>query len=58
MVRKDKTPEAHVEVEIMEMFKTPTAVSVATNPVVMASPYSANVANNYTDMFKLEHIHN
>lgn len=57
-VRTDSTPDAHVEVELMEMFKSPTNVSVATNSIVMVTPYSATVADNYKDMFKLDHVHN
>lgn len=57
-VRTNITPELHVQVDVMEMFKSPTAISVAANPVVMVTPYSATVANNYADMFELHHIHN
>ena len=52
------TPEVHLKVELMEVFKTPTTISVAATPTVMASPYSANVATNYADMFSLDHVHN
>jgi len=52
------TPEVHLKVELMEVFKTPTTISVAATPTVMASPYSANVANNYADMFSIDHVHN
>ena len=58
MVRSDATPEYHIMVDVMQLFKSPTTISVAANPTVMASPFSANVANNYTDMFVLDHIHN
>lgn len=57
-VRKDATPSCHVEVEIMEIFKSPTTVSVASNPTVMDVAYSQNIANNYADMFELHHVHN
>ena len=57
-VRKDITPRCHVEVEIMEIFKAPTTVSVAANPTVMVTPYSQSIANNYADMFELHHVHN
>jgi hypothetical protein len=42
----------------MEMFKTPNAISVATKPVIMVDPASKNIADNYVDMFKIDHIHN
>lgn len=57
-VSKTVTPEMHIEVDILEMFKNPTKVSIAANPTVMVSPYSATIANNYADMFVLHHIHN
>lgn len=57
-VRSDATPAVHVLVDIMEMFKNPTNVSVATNSVVMVTPYAATIADNYKDMFKLDHVHN
>lgn len=57
-VTKTITPEMHIEVDILEMFKNPTKVSIAANPTVMVSPYSAIIANNYADMFMLHHIHN
>ncbi len=58
-IRKDHhAAHLHVFVDIMDMFKSPNAISVATNPTVHASPFSANLANNYMDMFVLDHIHN
>lgn len=57
-VRTNIKPNFHVTVDIMEMFKTPTTISVAANPTVMVTPFSANVANNYADMFKIHHVHN
>jgi hypothetical protein len=57
-VTKTITPEAHVLVDVMEMFKTPTNISVAADPVIMVTPNSQTVANNYMDMFKIEHFHN
>ena len=57
-VRTNISPNFHVKVDIMEMFKTPNTISVAANPTVMVTPFSENVANNYKDMFSLDHIHN
>ena len=52
------TPEVHVKVELMEVFKNPETISVAATPTVMASPYSKTVADNYVDAFSLDHVHN
>lgn len=57
-VRTNITPNVHVKVDIMELFKTPTTVSMAEHPVVMVSAFSAEVANNYKDMFQIDHVHN
>jgi hypothetical protein len=56
-VREEVSPTCHVTVDIMEMFKNPNPISVASNPTVMASPFSAKLAENYKDMFKLHHVH-
>lgn len=57
-VRSNISPNFHLKVDVMQMFKSPTTMSVAENPTVMVSPLSANVSANYADMFTLEHIHN
>jgi hypothetical protein len=58
-VRKDhEAPEMHVYVDILEMFSSPTNISVAVNPTSHAGPYSKTVADNYADMFKVDHVHN
>lgn len=56
-VPKDKKRELHFHVDLKEMFQNPNMVSVAENSVVMFSPYSAKVAENYQKMFKIDHIH-
>jgi hypothetical protein len=58
MVSKTIKPNLHLLVDVMEMFKTPNAISVATKPVIMVDPASKNIADNYVDMFKIDHIHN
>lgn len=58
-VRRDKeAPEAHVFVDILEVFTSPTSISVAANPTSHGDAFSATIANNYVDMFKLDHVHN
>jgi len=58
MVRKDKTPQVHTIVDILKVFNGTTNVSLATNPTVMFSPFSVNVANNYVEAFQYHHLHN
>lgn len=58
-VRKDhEAPVFHLYVDILEMFTSPVNINVALNPTSHGGPYSANVANNYADMFSLAHVHN
>lgn len=57
-VRSNIIPLAHIQTDIMKMFKSPNQVSVADNPIVWAIPYSKYIADNYQNMFTLEHIHN
>lgn len=57
-VRQNITPSVHTYVDVMEMLKTPNTIKVAQNPIVMVTPFSAQVAANYVDMFRIDHIHN
>lgn len=57
-VKTGKSPNIHLVVDILKMFNGTTNVSIATNAVVMASPYSANIANNYQAMFTHDHTEN
>jgi hypothetical protein len=58
-VRRDKEgPQFHVYADILEMFTSPTNISVAVNPTSHAGAFSKVVANNYADMFSLDHVHN
>jgi len=57
-VRSNIIPQIHLSAEVMELFKTPNTFSVTTTPMIMASPNSKLIADNYSDMFLLEHIHN
>lgn len=52
------TPHFHVYVKPLEMFDTPTTVSIAAKPAAHGDPFSAVLANNYADMFEINHVHN
>jgi hypothetical protein len=59
LVRQDKaTPQFHIYVDLMSMFTSPVNISVAENPYSHTGDYSKTVADNYADMFKLDHVHN
>jgi hypothetical protein len=57
-VKTGKSPNVHLLVDVLKMFNGTTNVSIASNSVVMASPYSATVANNYQYMFQHDHTEN
>lgn len=57
-VKSGKTPNVHLLVDAMKLFNGNANVSIATNSVVMASPFSATVANNYQYMFQHDHTEN
>jgi hypothetical protein len=53
------TPEIHLTVDALELFKTPTTINIATQfNSMMSSALQATLANNYADLIKFEHVHN
>lgn len=56
--RKGRRTNIHLMVDIMKLFNGPTILSIASNPAVMFSDYSVNVANNYASMFIHSHTEN
>lgn len=58
-LREGATPEVHLLVDVLKMFEGKgDRVSIAKNSTVMFNEYSKNIANNYVDMFRVDHIHN
>lgn len=59
-VRKNKAeaPHFHLFADAAKVLNGPTNVSIGANSMVMFSPYSVNIANNYQSMFKIDHVHN
>lgn len=53
-----KSPILHLKVDAAKIFSGGTTISIAENPNVMFSPFSANIANNYANMFSLDFVHN
>jgi hypothetical protein len=45
-------------VDALKVLNGTTNINIANYPVVMANSYSANIANNYKEMFSLDHVHN
>lgn len=58
-VREGKNPEVHVYTNILEAFTNPVNYSIATDGAAFHMPASAvKMADNYTDMFSVNHVHN
>lgn len=58
MVREGETPHFHLYVDVLEMFKSPTVLSITANPYSHGGPFSKTIADNYADMFSIDHVHN
>ncbi len=57
LVGNDKTPTIHIKADAMEFFKTPNKISVKDTYTVMSTTDAAQkIANNYSDMFSIDHI--
>lgn len=57
-VSKDHTPAVHIKADILQAFTSPTNLSVAATPAVHMPMSGAAIANNYLDMFVIDHVHN
>jgi hypothetical protein len=57
-VKSGHASNLHLFTDILKVFNGATNISIATNAVVMGSPFSANVANNYAGMFQHDHTEN
>lgn len=59
-VTSSVSPEIHMSSNLLEWFESPTMIDFSTFPkVIMSAGANANtIANNYVDMFTIEHIHN
>jgi hypothetical protein len=59
-VRKDLAtgPVVHLFADASKVISGTTDVDLFANPLVMFSPYSVNIANNYAGMFSVNQIHN
>jgi hypothetical protein len=57
-VRANTTPTMHIVTDAAKVLSGGTNINLATNATTMFNPFSVNVANNYSTMFKLDHVHN
>lgn len=57
-VRTTNHVEAHILADALKVLDGSTNISIATSPMVMFSAASVDIANNYKNMFIVDHIHN
>jgi hypothetical protein len=57
-VREGKSSEVHVNVDVMELFKNPNTIKLAETPIIMHSAAATRIADNYKNMFVVDHVHN
>ena len=57
-ISSGKSPILHLKVDAAKIFVGSSTISIASNPNVMFSLFSANIANNYANMFSLDFVHN
>lgn len=55
-VRKNIAPEIHLAIDAQKVFKT--TIKIADKNEIMNPTLGVAVANNYKDMFAVEHVHN
>lgn len=53
-----KNPVIRIHTNILQMFTGTENISIAKNPVVMVSPFSKKIADNYASMFSLDAVEN
>ncbi len=52
IVGKDNTPQVVIKADVLQVFGTASKLSIAQHPDVMVDPYSATIANNYSQLFR------
>ena len=57
-VKAGKETNIHLMVDVLKMFNGSPNISISSNGMVMFSPFSTNIANNYAAMFRHDHTEN
>ncbi|MFN4146925.1 MAG: MbnP family protein [Runella sp.] len=57
-VRKNKSPEIHIFADVLKILDGTTRVSFATTNNVHNPAVATPIANNYVNMFSIDHVHN
>ncbi|GAB3498513.1 hypothetical protein GCM10027341_20260 [Spirosoma knui] len=57
-VRGDIAPEVHLFVDALKILDGSTKISLATTSSIHTPAVATSIANNYTAMFEVDHVHN
>ncbi|WP_221394499.1 MbnP family protein [Dyadobacter sp. NIV53] len=57
IVTPELSPEVHLMADVLKIFSGSTQLSISKYTSVMFEDYSKNIADNYVNMFTLDHIH-
>lgn len=57
IITSELSPEVHLMADVLKIFSGSTQLSISKNTSVMFENYSKNIADNYVNMFTLDHIH-
>lgn len=57
-VKTGKETNIHLMVDVLQMFTGTNTISIAEHPMVMFDPFSIDIANNLTGMFRHDHTEN
>jgi hypothetical protein len=56
-VAANKKPQAHIVMDLLQVFKAPTTLDFSTNAQRHSPAACVEIANNYVDAFILDHVH-
>lgn len=51
-------PEVHIYADVDAVYANPTVITIAAHPGLMGGAFSTTIADNYADMFSINHVHN
>ena len=57
-VRKSIAPTIHFVADVTKVFSGTTTLKLADAPVIMSPALATPIANNYKNMFVVDHVHN
>ncbi len=55
-VTTSQVPIVTLKADVLKIFDGPATLSIAQHPNVMVDPYSATIANNYSQLFRYDHL--